>query len=1309
MAAPFRVHFVKATPTSITLDIHVSPQFEQQAKATVETFELQWREAKPNSTWMTASSALKLRRCTKGNLQPGSAYIFRARGHLDNGITCSFGAETEVMRTTLPEVPEGCSEALKVPAMVVAAESEKASTQALRESNQLARHEATLSHFVERKAEAARAMQQACQKLAQHEKALRASFIGALEQVLTHAEKTFENGTSEISERIKLEGTRDVEAAAIKAASAISAREEADHVSWAGSAAIVEAARADARHKTHKDCLMKLEAELKRAMEEIQGDVASNLLQALRNARMTAETVGELGSIAVGGSQTMVRHTVEGASLDAVHELRLKLEESDLVKQVALSEESAIGASGLAYEANDFMLLDDDKTKKHVLELTRDLRRKLHLTLISALRDVEQRSLRRHEAAVAESWLLTETLRSREYCGVHMISAHTHKQRQHDTRTERLRRLQALLNTGRDFPEEQKMRLACEAAAAAQAAAADEEDAKHWQGLMNEAVPWQLERIRHSDAARLNPAEMPEVIPPPAFVEAMAGEQLTLAMQRATSAATGMAHHIAEQDGGQRLLVDKAIETMVEEAVHLERMRQRCYARQEVAEIRAAHAEHMKLQTQKPLTVNDETRGVIGSDTVGEVLAGVWQRLSVAASCNTEESFATWPALLNDAQREVQRVVAEEKIRSIAQARQEWERTHEREMVQQKEKMHIMLHQSLEEAREKVQEGSVEQTAQAVASALAKADTAHRVSLSKAVAEAVARTQEEEAEKKAIAVQEAVKAATAKAMNARVMQAETAALDFARKQAFEEARLRMNEDVKQLTERCKAAEERERQALDQVDEVKKGTSKAALQAVALAAPVQRQAVEAAVKAAAHSERQKAEIQKQVELEVAVSRVRADAERSQSEAVQNAVSEARAAVIKETKVAIESATEMAKMEERKHQQAIARAQMREALNEAAEAAAEERRQAVKEALQAEARRLSASVTADAVKAVEDQSAAHARSMQEQSFEHLKRELALAEIRHQRLQKQAISAAVEEVVAQRKIHEEKAIQGAVNSAVNEARRDASTTLAREVSEAERRGMKAEAERSGEKVRAAVEEAVAHTMNRIKPALQRQDGVEQAIRNAEERARQHERTRATEIQARIEELAADAAQQPKAVQAQVRAAVQAAEDRFDKQLAAVHETYKKAAAEQQQQIKELLRQAHEHARQQQETAIRLEAERVRKLCDEEKETALGAARAAVQMSALQQAEQLDSVMNQIAELRAENKTQEALLQERASQLERARKANRDESTDFVVRRPLPSQRSRQQESIDEDDLTIVDTQTVVGSTAPTVLMAD
>lgn len=235
----------------------------------------------------------------------------------------------------------------------------------------------------------------------------------------------------------------------------------------------------------------------------------------------------------------------------------------------------------------------------------------------------------------------------------------------------------------------------------------------------------------------------------------------------------------------------------------------------------------------------------------------------------------------------------------------------------------------------------------------------------------------------------------------------------------------------------------------------------------------------------------------------------------------------------------------------------------------------------------------------MQALVGQSADAARSVREAAEAKLSRELDAAEVRHAASQKKAVSAAVTEALAQRKAAEERAVQRAVSSAVGDAERAAQVavlcclnwrigssahlgsfptevTRAREVASAEARGRAEEAKRTAAAVRVAVEEAVVHTMARIKPALQKQEEVEAAIRRAEERAREMERMQASQVENRIKELAQDVASQPAAVQKQIRAAVTAVEDRNARQLAQVHQTYKEAADEQQLQIKELLQQA-------------------------------------------------------------------------------------------------------------------------------------
>lgn len=152
-------------------------------------------------------------------------------------------------------------------------------------------------------------------------------------------------------------------------------------------------------------------------------------------------------------------------------------------------------------------------------------------------------------------------------------------------------------------------------------------------------------------------------------------------------------------------------------------------------------------------------------------------------------------------------------------------------------------------------------------------------------------------------------------------------------------------------------------------------------------------------------------------------------------------------------------------------------------------------------------------------------------------------------------------------------------------------------------------------------------------------KQDQVEAAIREAEQRAAQRERLQAAGIAARIEDLAQQAASQPKAVQAAVRSAVREAEAQHEAKLAAVHEAYMKASAEQQAQVKALLEKAQQEGAHQSQVAINAAVTEMRLECDARIATMTEQARETVQFAAKQQADELDGLLAEMAELRAEN----------------------------------------------------------------------
>eukprot|EP00965_Chrysotila_dentata_P000564 18449-Pleurochrysis_carterae.AAC.1 len=197
-AMKVEIRFVKASASAITLDLHVPAHLEAIAKP--ERFELQWREAKrEDDSWATASSSLKLRRCTKGNLKHRTGYMFRARAFVAGEGWSEFGPETKPLLTTLPEVPETCSEGLRVAAIVAAAQSEKETEKSETSARLSARREAQLLKFVERKAAAAASMQAAVKALEEQQDALRLSVLNSLGKVRTAAERNFVEGSAELT------------------------------------------------------------------------------------------------------------------------------------------------------------------------------------------------------------------------------------------------------------------------------------------------------------------------------------------------------------------------------------------------------------------------------------------------------------------------------------------------------------------------------------------------------------------------------------------------------------------------------------------------------------------------------------------------------------------------------------------------------------------------------------------------------------------------------------------------------------------------------------------------------------------------------------------------------------------------------------------------------------------------------------------------------------------------------------------------------------------------------------------------------
>lgn len=127
------VIFVKASDRSITLEFDLAADKEHKANAisvstaSIVKYELQWMEynpvlngasSSPDQGWEVASSALRSSRCTKSNLTPGVSYIFRARACNGSNVWGEFGTPTNPIRTLLSDIPEKCSEALKISSKV---------------------------------------------------------------------------------------------------------------------------------------------------------------------------------------------------------------------------------------------------------------------------------------------------------------------------------------------------------------------------------------------------------------------------------------------------------------------------------------------------------------------------------------------------------------------------------------------------------------------------------------------------------------------------------------------------------------------------------------------------------------------------------------------------------------------------------------------------------------------------------------------------------------------------------------------------------------------------------------------------------------------------------------------------------------------------------------------------------------------------------------------------------------------------------------------------------------------------------------
>ena len=191
------LRFVRATETSITLDfVLVSSQTPP-----VVRYELQWRDAGSDDLdeagWQVASSNLKLGRATKSGLKPGVAYAFRARACAHPERWGPLGLPTAPIRTLLPELPETCSESLKVPSRVLAAQAEAAAERAQREAEARAAYEASVAADGERRRAAMAEVEDAERAADAHERLATDAVREALREAVGAAERALASAASE--------------------------------------------------------------------------------------------------------------------------------------------------------------------------------------------------------------------------------------------------------------------------------------------------------------------------------------------------------------------------------------------------------------------------------------------------------------------------------------------------------------------------------------------------------------------------------------------------------------------------------------------------------------------------------------------------------------------------------------------------------------------------------------------------------------------------------------------------------------------------------------------------------------------------------------------------------------------------------------------------------------------------------------------------------------------------------------------------------------------------------------------------------
>ncbi|KAL1499078.1 hypothetical protein AB1Y20_013592 [Prymnesium parvum] len=1231
---PVDASFVKATTNSITLEFALTAA----SQTAVEKYELQYRPAS-SSTWTTASSTLKTKRCTKGNLSPGSAYYFRARASSGGERWGPFGNETAQLYTKLPDLPDTVSESLKVPAKVIAAATEAAAEKALKDALEREANEA-------RRLENARREQQIQQDIAkaeenerESEKRCKVIVSASLSHVVSNAEKELERAAVEADKDVRAMvdvELRDEEAAAVDA---LLKKLKVSEMLEGPSPKVVaqmQQTKNEVRSSLGKKYADALAIEVDKSLMVIESDLDQVLLQGLREAREQATKMqaaerheNEAHDV------TAQRHALEAGLLDAVQSARLSFSASAAAaaNRCHGKEEEQPKSSSLL----DEVAVLNSRYAKVLDKSLGDL----HMSVARSLELTEQRLLRRQQASVLEAWMMAEALRSRSDASTLRDAALAQREKFLSLRRNKLQQLQELFSSD-SFTEEAKAKLTAEAdMARTQAEEAEAEAAALFVRIESSRSPWLEIEDDHADGGQKS--AIPKSLLPDVFVltSTLPESSLQAAMERAVASVhplqVQLLHQMERTD-----LVRKAVETVVVEAVHWSKLKQQQKARADLSALsEAKSAEIVAVQNESEkrvaqLIVKEPSEPVIEvkMDSLIKSLLDkvkaymVHNGVELDVEAGLREVVAGVVKQVEHASMEAQRC-------AVADARRSWDSLREAERRMEIEKSQKAVQQAIENSMEGRQHMIQQSIDEAVQAAENRLKLAHAEAMCEAIRQTTMDTRAAcEAEIKA-ASQEGFE----RGKTTTRMQADRATVAKARSDAIELVRQEMGRELDQAKEAAIAAANEVEKLRVQLEQARTGSAQAAAQAAARAVQLQRAATEAAMAEQTRAEVSRLEAKHKMDLELKLAAERARAEKELRCAVEDAREKEKARAVAQAQNAVKLAAEEARRAEALAQQAIMQKELRAAHATFHQRAKEDTRRAVAAALEAHVKQRVKEVESQAVQSIIGKSDSEKKQIEASAALQVQMAIAHAEERHKKQQADAVAKAVREATEHRKVSEERAVQQRVSAAVEMAKRKAEAEFREVLIEREAEVKRQAAKELVEAVQAAKEKTMKEALERIKPQLQKQEAVEAAIRDAEERAREKERHMAAQIQARIEERAADASSQPAAVQAAVRAAVRESEERAEQRLAAVHKMYEKAAAEQQIQIKELLQTTQREAKERHQTLLASAIREVRERAEEEKQVALEQARMVVQSSAVQQAEQLDALLSELAEVRAEN----------------------------------------------------------------------